>query len=78
MVYAESGFPVVKSKPSVFSASSGDVTIFIDGIKQSYSQPLVVANGSTLVPLRGIFEALGANVIRDGENLDGSIVIHCK
>lgn len=66
VVFAESGFPSAKSKTevSVLSAS-GDVTIFIDG---SYPQPPVVENGSTLVPLRGIFEALGANVIWDGEN----------
>ncbi|MEW6181876.1 MAG: stalk domain-containing protein [Bacillota bacterium] len=34
----------------------------INGQLQKYTQPPVIINGSTLVPLRGIFEALGAQV----------------
>ncbi|WP_347723535.1 copper amine oxidase N-terminal domain-containing protein [Lysinibacillus capsici] len=43
------------------SASEG-VSIYINGEKQSFSNQAIVENGSTLVPLRGIFESLGANV----------------
>ncbi|WP_342551063.1 copper amine oxidase N-terminal domain-containing protein [Lysinibacillus sp. FSL M8-0216] len=43
------------------SASEG-VSIYINGEKQSFSNQAVIENGSTLVPLRGIFESLGANV----------------
>ncbi|MCS1392434.1 copper amine oxidase N-terminal domain-containing protein [Lysinibacillus boronitolerans] len=43
------------------SASEG-VLIYINGEKQSFSNQAIVENGSTLVPLRGIFESLGANV----------------
>ncbi|MED3798333.1 copper amine oxidase N-terminal domain-containing protein [Lysinibacillus capsici] len=43
------------------NASQG-VAIYINGEKQSFSNQAVIENGSTLVPLRGIFESLGANV----------------
>ncbi|MFB7157814.1 stalk domain-containing protein [Lysinibacillus sp. NPDC056232] len=43
------------------SASQG-VSIYINGEKQSFSNQAIIENGSTLVPLRGIFESLGANV----------------
>ena len=39
------------------------VTIFVNEVEQSYSNKAVIENGNTLVPLRGIFEALGAEVI---------------
>lgn len=42
-------------------ANSG-ITIYVDGKKQVYSNKAIIQNGSTLVPLRGIFEALGAEV----------------
>lgn len=38
------------------------VQIYINGEKQSFSNQALVENGTTLVPLRGIFEKLGANV----------------
>lgn len=43
------------------SASQG-VSIYINGEKQSFSNQAIIENGSTLVPLRGIFESLGADV----------------
>ncbi|MEK4629053.1 MAG: stalk domain-containing protein [Solibacillus sp.] len=39
-----------------------NITIYVNGTKQSYSNKAMIKNGATLVPLRGIFEALGANV----------------
>ena len=40
-----------------------DVSIYIEnGSNQYYNNEGVIENGTTLVPLRGIFEALGANV----------------
>lgn len=38
------------------------LSIYIDGVKQTYDVPPIVENGRTLVPLRGIFESLGATV----------------
>ncbi|XID95439.1 copper amine oxidase N-terminal domain-containing protein [Paenibacillaceae bacterium WGS1546] len=40
----------------------GTVQVIIDGNPQSFSQPAVVIDGSTLVPMRGVFEALGASI----------------
>lgn len=39
------------------------VSIFVNEVEQSYSDKAIFENGNTLVPLRGIFEALGAEVI---------------
>lgn len=39
-----------------------DIKIIIDDVNQSYDQMPQILNGRTLVPLRGIFEALGAKV----------------
>jgi alpha-tubulin suppressor-like RCC1 family protein len=41
------------------------ISVYINGDEQLYDQPPIIENGSTLVPLRGIFEALGADVIWD-------------
>lgn len=43
------------------NASSG-IQVSIDGTVQEYDQPPVLENDFTLVPLRGIFESLGAMV----------------
>lgn len=42
--------------------AANKVTIFVNEVKQSYSDKAIFENGNTLVPLRGIFEALGAEV----------------
>lgn len=38
------------------------ISVRIDGAYQAYEQPPVLQNNRTLLPLRGIFEALGADV----------------
>lgn len=45
----------------VVSAES-PISVYINGKQQTYSQPPIIKNGATLVPLRGIFESLGAKV----------------
>ncbi|HZG13391.1 MAG TPA: copper amine oxidase N-terminal domain-containing protein [Candidatus Bathyarchaeia archaeon] len=42
--------------------TSGKIIIFIDGQLHTFPKPPVEVNGRTLVPLRAIFEALGAKV----------------
>ncbi|KGR76856.1 copper amine oxidase N-terminal domain-containing protein [Ureibacillus sinduriensis] len=42
--------------------AAGNISIDINGEKQSFSNKAIVENGNTLVPLRGIFEELGATV----------------
>lgn len=46
------------------------ITVKIDGIVQTYDQPPVNNKGSVMVPLRGIFEALGAEIHVDGKNIE--------
>lgn len=43
-------------------SAASDIRVFIDGQEQHYDQPPISVNYRTLVPLRGIFEALGASV----------------
>jgi hypothetical protein len=46
----------------VSADASDNITVIINGKVQSYDQSPVIKNGSTLVPLRGIFESLGATI----------------
>ncbi|MCF6094061.1 copper amine oxidase N-terminal domain-containing protein [Microaerobacter geothermalis] len=59
-----------KAIPNQFERSKINypVSVFIDNIEQFYDQQPVIVNGSTLVPLRGIFETLGADITWDGAN----------
>lgn len=38
------------------------VTVIVNGVEQDFAQPAIIKNYNTLVPLRGIFEKLGATV----------------
>lgn len=48
-------------------ASAQTVTVRVNGQVISFDQPPVIVEGRTLVPVRAIFEALGANVTWQGE-----------
>jgi|GEM_PF-2838135 len=48
-------------------AANDSITVKINGKVQSYAQKPVIKNGATLVPLRGIFESLGATVSYDSK-----------
>ena len=54
---------MVLSMVSVFA--DADINVTIDGKAQNYDVMPVIENGRTLVPMRGIFEALGAEVAWD-------------
>ena len=41
---------------------SADIKVLVNGTAVSFDQPPIIQNGRTLVPLRAIFEALGATV----------------
>ncbi len=47
--------------PAAASAAN-DITVYVDGQELAFDQPPVVQNGRTLVPMRAIFEALGAEI----------------
>ena len=44
------------------SAQAQDIAVTIDNEQLQTDQPPIIHNGRTLVPLRSIFEALGAEV----------------
>ncbi|SDP29194.1 Uncharacterized conserved protein [Paenibacillus sp. yr247] len=60
-----------KGNPVVYYVKDGNlqayVSVIIDGVWQKYDNPAVIMNGSTLVPLRPIFEKLGAVIQWDNE-----------
>lgn len=43
------------------------IKVYLNGMIQSYDQPPILIGNRTMVPLRGIFESLGATVKYDGE-----------
>lgn len=45
---------------------SKNIQIFIDNNKQEYERLPKIVQGRTLVPMRAIFESLGANIVWDG------------
>ena len=53
----------------VFSAEENAVTVYVDGLKINFDVDPIIESGRTLVPLRYIFESLGATVEWRGETL---------
>ncbi len=50
------------SSLSICAVASAEIKVVIDGVNQTYDQMPQIIDSRTLVPLRGIFEALGAKV----------------
>ena len=48
--------------PQTYAAEDQPISVQIDGKLQQFEQPPVIVNDRTLVPLRAIFEALGARI----------------
>ncbi len=42
--------------------NTGNIRVYVNGVQLSFDQPPVVVNQRTMVPVRAIFEALGADV----------------
>jgi hypothetical protein len=47
--------------------ADGTINVYLKGKLQAFEQPAIIKDGSTLVPMRAIFEALGATVKWDGK-----------
>lgn len=54
------------SAEDMTASSSPEISVYIDGHYVKFDQAPVIVDGRTLVPLRAIFEALGANISWDG------------
>lgn len=57
---------VLQTLPA-FAAEDSTVLVRLDGTKQNYDVEAQIIEGRTMVPMRGIFTALGAEVAWDGE-----------
>lgn len=53
---------VLAAAPLTAGFAENGVTVFVDGVKQTYDVMPFVENERTMVPMRGIFEVLGADV----------------
>ncbi len=53
---------ILSSVMTLGAMAADEIKIVIDGTPQTYDQMPVIVNDRTMVPLRGIFEALGARV----------------
>jgi len=51
----------------IVNADSADIDVKINGASIEFDQPPIIEEGRTLVPMRAIFEALGAEVVWDGD-----------
>lgn len=60
---AQKGYALYKAKHPY-----QNVKINIDGVEQNFDQPGVLYNNTTFVPLRGVFEVMGANVTWESSN----------
>jgi hypothetical protein len=56
-----------KAEVRIASVAENNVTVVIDGQVQAFPQPAVTINDSTMVPMRAIFEKLGAEIKWNGE-----------
>lgn len=79
LVQQGAGSPV---KPTISSPSgSAEIKVYLDGQLLSFDVPPQIENGRTLVPLRRIFEAMGATVEWDDSTRtvtarrDGTVVV---
>ena len=53
-------FSVILPAAQPEDAAAADIQVFVNGQYLSTDQPPVIQDGRTMVPLRAIFEALGA------------------
>jgi len=52
----------------------GGIRVFFDGMQVEFDQPPIMQDGRTLVPLRAIFEAMGADIDWNGDTQTATAV----
>jgi len=55
-------FGMNTARSNVRTPATQDIRVLVDGIQVQFDQPPIIQNGRILVPMRAIFEALGASV----------------
>lgn len=68
VISAAQSQPDSQVKAASMASHHNSVTVELNGTALSFDQNPIIVNGSTLVPMRAIFESLGANVEWDGAN----------
>ena len=66
-VVARYGGDVLYEKSWDFNLTEREISVYLNGKKLLFEADPIILNDSTLVPLRAIFEALGASVLWEGE-----------
>lgn len=59
---AQSGNVIIPIQNDKTTADDNGIKVNLNGISLNFTQPPVIENGTTLVPMRAIFEAMGASV----------------
>ncbi len=57
---------------ATFAIAEADVTVVVNGATVSFDQPPVERAGRVFVPLRGVFERLGASVVYDNGKINAT------
>lgn len=60
--------PMDQTHPITNTKEAREITVTVDGTKVTFDQPPAIKDGRTLVPMRAIFEALGAVVSWDDQD----------
>jgi Copper amine oxidase N-terminal domain len=58
--------------PAIAPAQSSAVSVFVNGQRLSFDQPPVLQSGRVFVPLRGVFQALGASVVYNNGQINAT------
>lgn len=66
--YDENGHPYIFMLEKNVNNTSGNISIILNGKPLNFSQAPYMANDTTMVPMRVIFEALGADVNYDSDS----------
>ncbi len=66
LVYYIDNIKMIPGTKTGMETSQPEIQIIVDGVKVEADVPPVIVNDRTLVPVRAIFEALGATVTWDG------------
>ncbi|WP_017753926.1 copper amine oxidase N-terminal domain-containing protein [Calidifontibacillus oryziterrae] len=53
---------------STQASAQNEITVYLDGNRLSFDVSPTIQNGTTLVPMRKIFESLGASISYDGKS----------
>lgn len=69
MIYMKKLITLILTLFTIFTTAhaSDEISVFIEGQRVEFDQPPVIIDGRTLVPMRALFEALGADVHWYGE-----------